>query len=341
MKRTTPVTQRSLRRTMKSRLGLTLVEVTVSIGLLSALGAAIAATTGSATTVADLSIHQASVETQLARFLAVLRPELRSAGIRESVGSPAAPLQASPGRVGDVLQYQVPIQTGGSYYDFTNGSVKVAKCLNAACTGASTITTLDSIGDVGLETSIAVGADGLPTISYYDITNGNLKTAKCVNAACTGAPTISTLDAVGDTGRFSSIVIGIDGLPIMSYYDFGNDDLRVAKCLNAACTGVPTLTTLDAVGLVGEYTSIAIGVDGLPIISYQDSANTNDDLKVAACGNIDCTGGASIVVVETPGNVGQFTALAIGADVLPIISHLDATNLDLRVAKCATTTCVG
>lgn len=120
MKRTTPVTQRSLRRTMKSRLGLTLVEVTVSIGLLSALGAAIAATTGSATTVADLSIHQASVETQLARFLAVLRPELRSAGIRESVGSPAAPLQASPGRVGDVLQYQVPIQTGGSYYDFTN-----------------------------------------------------------------------------------------------------------------------------------------------------------------------------------------------------------------------------
>lgn len=108
------------RTSTKSRRGLTLVEVAVSIGLLSALGVAIAATTGSATTVADLSIHQATVESQLARFLALLRPELRSAGIRQAVGSPAAPIQASPGRSGDVLQYQVPVQVAGSCYDFTN-----------------------------------------------------------------------------------------------------------------------------------------------------------------------------------------------------------------------------
>lgn len=110
-----------MKRTMtKSRSGLTLVEVTVTLGLLAGLGTAIAATTGSATTVADLSIHQATVEGQLARLLAILRPELRSAGIRQSVGSPAAPLQATPGRTGDVLQYQVPVQVGGSFYDFTN-----------------------------------------------------------------------------------------------------------------------------------------------------------------------------------------------------------------------------
>ena len=44
--------------------------------------------------------------------------------------------------------------------------------------------------------------------------------------------------------------------------------LKVAKCANTACTGVPTITTVDDLALVGQYTSIAIGTDGLPVISY-------------------------------------------------------------------------
>jgi hypothetical protein len=37
---------------------------------------------------------------------------------------------------------------------------------------------------------------------------------------------------------------------------------------------------------VGRYTSIAIGTDGLPVISYfDDTANT---LKVAKCGTRSC-----------------------------------------------------
>ena len=44
----------------------------------------------------------------------------------------------------------------------------------------------------------------------------------------------------------------------------------MAKCANAACTGVPTITTVDdPVNDVGHYTSIAIGTDGLPVISYE------------------------------------------------------------------------
>ena len=51
---------------------------------------------------------------------------------------------------------------------------------------ASTGTTVDSGGNVGSHTSITLGADGLPVISYYDVTNLDLKVAKCINAACTG-----------------------------------------------------------------------------------------------------------------------------------------------------------
>ena len=37
---------------------------------------------------------------------------------------------------------------------------------------------------------------------------------------------------------------------------------------------------------VGQWSSIAIGDDGLPVISYYDA--TAGDLKVARCGNVRC-----------------------------------------------------
>ncbi|GAI49825.1 unnamed protein product, partial [marine sediment metagenome] len=54
----------------------------------------------------------------------------------------------------------------------------------------------------------------------------------------------------------------------------------VAKCNSADCTSVSTIT-VDSGGDVGEYTSIAIGTDGYPVISYHD--NNLEALKVAKC----------------------------------------------------------
>ena len=81
---------------------------------------------------------------------------------------------------------------------------------------------------------------------------------------------------------FSSITIGVYGLPIISYYA---GDLKVAHCDNITCTA-GTATTLDSDGNVGPFTSITIDADRLPIISYEDG--TNDDLKVTRCSNALC-----------------------------------------------------
>ena len=57
-------------------------------------------------------------------------------------------------------------------------------------------------------------------------------------------------------------------------------------CANPACTsGTPR--TLDTAGNVGFYTSIAIGTDNIPVISYFD--DTNDDLKRYRCQTTDCS----------------------------------------------------
>ena len=196
------------------------------------------------------------------------------------------------------------------------------------------ISTLDSGGDVGRHTSIAIGADGLGIISYSDTTNRDLKVAHCDNVLCTSA-TLATLDGGGDVGWHTSIAIGADGLGIISYHDDTNYDLKVAHCDNVLCTSA-TLATLDSGGDVGRYTSIAIGADSLGIISYCD--DTNRDLKVAHCDNVLCTS-ATRATLDSGGDVGTYTSIAIGADGLGIISYHDDTNDDLKVAHCDNVLC--
>ena len=72
-----------------------------------------------------------------------------------------------------------------SYRDNNAASLKVAKCVNAACTGTATITTVEeTANDIGFYGSIAIGNDGLPVISYHDLTADTLKVAKCGTRTC-------------------------------------------------------------------------------------------------------------------------------------------------------------
>ncbi len=224
-----------------------------------------------------------------------------------------------------------------SYWDQTNNDLKVYDCSNAACS-AGTARTLDAVGDVGQYTSIAIRpASGLPIISYWDQTNDDLKVYDCTNAACS-AGTARTLDATGIVGWHTSIAIRpASGLPIISYWDGSNNDLKVYDCSNAACSA-GTARTLDATGNVGQYTSIAIRpASGLPIISYWDA--TNNDLKVYDCSNAACSAGTARTLDAT-GNVGTYTGIAIRpASGLPIISYTDGSNSNLKVYDCSNVFC--
>jgi len=218
-----------------------------------------------------------------------------------------------------------------SYYDATNEDLKVARCGNPACSAGNTITPVDAAGNVGLHTSIAIGTDGNPVVSYWDATNEDLKVVRCGNPACSAGNTITPVDGAEDVGLHTSIAIGTDGNPVVSYYDRTNGGLTVAQCGNPACSAGNTITPVDTVGNVGESTSIAIGTDGNPVVSYYD--RPNGDFKVAQCGNPACSAGNTITPVDTVGNVGEFTSMAIGTDGNPVVSYWDATNEDLKVAR--------
>ena len=193
---------------------------------------------------------------------------------------------------------------------------------------------IDSVGNVGYFTSITIGTNGNPIISYYDSSNLDLKVAACHNPTCTTS-TNTTIDSTGDVGSYTSITIGTNGNPIISYLDGTNFDLKVAACTNPTCT-TSTTTTIDSAGNVGGDTSITIGTNGYPIISYSD--DTNGNLKIAACTNPTCTT-SDKYTIDNAGNVGQYTSITVGTNGYPIISYLDATNFDLKVAACTNATC--
>jgi hypothetical protein len=70
-----------------------------------------------------------------------------------------------------------------SYRDGDFGALKIAKCNNIDCSN-STISMVDSLGDVASSTSIAIGNDGLPIISYTDSGSNALKIAHCGRPSC-------------------------------------------------------------------------------------------------------------------------------------------------------------
>ncbi len=57
------------------------------------------------------------------------------------------------------------------------------------------------------------------------------------------AATIGTLDASAKVGFYPSVMVGADGLALISYFDEANEHLKVAHCSTAPCT--PLRLTAD------------------------------------------------------------------------------------------------
>ncbi len=184
------------------------------------------------------------------------------------------------------------------------------------------------------EPSLAIGADGLPVMSYWDGTDGDLKFARCVDSACRRPAQIRVLDATGSTGRFNAIAIGSGGLPVISYVASSTLELRVARCLDAACTNVD-LRTLDT-AVEQERTSIVVPpADLQPVVAYQRSGQ----LHPIRCANPTCSVAQARIAVDAAVANSGSPSMAVGGDGLPVIAYRDDTNGLLRFARCTNADC--
>lgn len=225
-------------------------------------------------------------------------------------------------------------------YAYRSRDMKVVHCGNPACSAGNTMTMVQD--NVGMQAfSVAIGADGLPLIicmgENYPGYTGYLYGVRCRDARCSTSDRQRPIEESVDTAGGVSLAVGSDHLPVISYYDRTNGALRVLHCGNAACTGGNARFTVDNAGDVGSVSSIAIGLDGLPVIAYNEQPIGH--LKVAHCGNPACSEGNTIRTLDSAPLVGSPNTIRIGSDGLPVIAYSDNSNNVMRVAHCPTASC--
>ncbi|MDJ0657118.1 MAG: hypothetical protein QNJ40_23365 [Xanthomonadales bacterium] len=206
-----------------------------------------------------------------------------------------------------------------SYYDSTNGHLKLYDCFDGAClTGIAR--TLDTSGDVGQDSDVVIRNNGTPIVSYYDATNGNFKIYDCADPGCAQGSARTPRPTLASDGRQTSIAIRDDGLPIIAYVGIGSD-LAVFACGDSSCSPAsPGEHFVLDTGTV-HHPDIAIREDGRPIISYM-----NPDVMVYLCSNDNCASGSFEQIDGRQfGSLGGFivdeTAVAIDRNGLPVIAY--------------------
>ncbi|MFV2044259.1 MAG: hypothetical protein ACC700_13640, partial [Anaerolineales bacterium] len=222
-----------------------------------------------------------------------------------------------------------------SYYDFINEDLKVLHCGNPDCTEGNVIATPDTAGDVGMFNSLALDSGGNPVVSYYDLTNAQLKLLRCGNINCTAGNSIVLPDTNSPAGAYSSLELDGNDNPVVSY--LGSQDLRVLYCGNPTCSSGNSIETVDNAASTGWFTSLELDGSGNPVVSYTDFPS--GVLKVAHCGNPACTSGNNIATPDTGGDIAWSTSLALDADGRPVVSYYDVTDGDLMILHCGDANC--
>ncbi len=228
------------------------------------------------------------------------------------------------------------------YYDSTYRDLRYATCAaNCSVSTGWQRTTIDQGGDVGSYASIDVASSGRLHLTYYDATNGDLKYATCAGS-CTLAANWQKVpvDQLGNVGLYSSLAAdtGTGSVVHVTYYDASRGDLKYARC-SVNCTSAANWqrVAIDQPGTVGLYSSLArdLRTPSTLRVSYYDA--TNGNLKYATCSSATCVAATSWLraTVDYIGNVGQFTSLGIDSAGVTHIGYHDATNYDLKYARCA------
>jgi len=243
----------------------------------------------------------------------------------------------------DVGQFSsLTIDSGGlpviSYYDSTDGKLKLAHCADADCAGATigAVDTGDGTDDVGQFSSI--GLNEFPIVGYYNATADQAKVVYCGNADCTSISSVAMVKA--DAGSYLSMTLDGLGAPVLAYLTF-DGSLEVAHCDAAEC-GAPAFGTPQT-GLLGNPLGTSVAVDqatDFPVVSYIDDSGSELFMRVIHCSDAACVvdpvSSTPDLVIANPAN----TSIVLDANGVPTISRFDSDISQLTVTHCVDPLCI-
>jgi hypothetical protein len=214
--------------------------------------------------------------------------------------------------------------------------------------------------DRGQWISVAVLSDGRPVAAWYNRSSGGLEfgLGKVVDGVVSwsiekvdGFADETGLDS-GNRGTHTGIAVGPDDRIWIVYRDVTNKTLRYAMRDTVYNPGdyaepVKTVWKTDLLDVgagaspdTGEWTSLAIGADGNPVVVYRDVGKRQ--LRVAHWGGTSFSAttvdvGQDYIPEDTAGspvtaNVGEFARLVFGPDGKEYIAYYDRAWGRLRLA---------
>jgi PKD repeat protein len=171
------------------------------------------------------------------------------------------------------------------------------------------------------DTSLAFDAGGNPAIGYITPNAYELKFAEKIGDAWSIQTLISGSWSSSSPKDISLAFYA--GNPAISYFSNSADDTTDVLKYAWKYSADPWMnTTVDDVGRVGAYTSLAFDDLNNPAISYQDCTNTSLKYAWKNAGNPWQT-----TTVDNSGDVGLYTSLAFDNDGNPAISYLGQDTL--------------
>jgi hypothetical protein len=164
-----------------------------------------------------------------------------------------------------------------------------------------------------------------------------LKIARCSDVRCTQAVINTMVAQPGrDPGHDAALVLAPDGTPVVSYADWSDDGVYLAKCAEITC-GTVSVRRLDRSeqGASGD-TSLLLDEDGLPVVAFRQREPGDERasriLKVVRCRDLLCERASAPEVVDDRGRTGYSPRLLLLQDGTVTVAYGDATQGSLEYA---------
>lgn len=195
--------------------------------------------------------------------------------------------------------------------------------------------------DVGWDTDIVVDDAGLPRISYFDRTHGDLRYASFDGATWH----VQVVDDAGVCGRFTSMILDLAGRPVIGYMttrEAMTSHLKVARAQSTdpAGAGDWDLHIIDSLAVPcvpGDCPDGQACLEETGTCEVLDDPANCDDGNGCPDGEVCVAGNCEVEAVATsledlPPGVGLFTNVAMYADNSPAVAYYDSTFGNLKFA---------
>jgi hypothetical protein len=186
-----------------------------------------------------------------------------------------------------------------------------------------------SITPINLDSDTAIGvtSEGLAYIAYR---NGlqHLQMVRCLNSDCSQRSE-GTIDSGFQTGSGISLKMNSQGLPVMAYYDYANDRVKLARCTNINCAS--SVYVLTANDVATGFLSLDLDSNDIPYVAYRAFGGAIVLLRCNSATN--CNSPTTITTISGNGNQ---IAFELDSNNIPII--VDSGGA--RLIRCeSSTTC--